>query len=103
MQEINTPENRQLLINYLKAKLGEEKAWKFLSKNQDRLFTKHGVAWSLGKKNLEFFCLFFLSEIFSGAGKAPLAPIHYEIWAELQDIIINKSCNQQNYILNTPS
>ena len=99
MQEINTPENRQLLINYLKAELGEEKAWKFLSKNQDRLFTKHGVAWSLGKRNLEFFCMFFLSDIFSGAGKAPLAPIHYEIWAELQDIIINKSCNQQNYIL----
>lgn len=66
---------------------------------KDNLFNYHGLAWSLGKRSLEFFCMYFLQKIFSGDGKAPLAPIHYQMWQEVQDMILNKTHDKQNYIL----
>lgn len=53
----------------------------------------------MGKRSLEFFCLYFLQNIYSGDDKAPLAPIHYQMWQECQDIIINKTTDKQAYIL----
>ena len=67
--------------------------------NKEHLFDYHGLAWSLGKRSLEFFCLFYLRSIYSGEDKAELASIHIEMWQETQDIILNKTHDKQCYIL----
>jgi len=67
--------------------------------NKDNLFGKNGLAYSLGKRSLEFFCMYFLQGIYSGEDKAQLASIHYSMWKEVQDMILNKTHDKQCYIL----
>lgn len=43
--------------------------------------------------------MFFLRSIYSGEGTSPLADIHYTMWQETQDIILNKTHDKQAYIL----
>jgi len=78
---------------------GQDQAKQLLLQHQKNLFGRNGLAYSLGKRSLEFFCLYFLQNIYCGEDKAPLAPIHYEMWQECQDIIINKTTDKQEYIL----
>jgi hypothetical protein len=107
---INTPENRKLLAEHLieqtiKEKgISKDKAVEFvrylMKKKKDILFTYHGLAWELGSKNLKFFCLFFLSNIFiDGEDKAEIAPIHIELWSEIEAMILNKTHDKQLYVL----
>jgi hypothetical protein len=68
--------------------------------NKDNLFNYHGLAYALGARNLEFFSLYFLQPLFIGDDKAPIAPIHSDIWREIQNTILNKSLTQQlEYLL----
>ncbi len=99
LKDINTTENAQLLSKYLIQIYGNERAKQLLLDNRDDLFVYHGLAWSLGKRSLEFFCMYFLQSIYTGDGKAPLADIHYEMWNEVQDMILNRSHDKQCYIL----
>lgn len=68
---------------------------------QNKIFTYHGLAWQLGKECLPYFCEIFLHDLlfdYSG-GKVPLSKLHYEIWDELQNTLLNKSDTRHLYIL----
>lgn len=63
-------------------------------KHKDHLFDYGGLAYILGKKSLEFFCMYFLQDTFvpkPNNQARKLAPFHYEIWNTLEDMIINDS------------
>lgn len=104
----NTKENRQLLYKYLVKdyiRLGNDletaklKAKNSMKKHKSNLWGKNGLAYRLGKRNLEFFCLYFLQDTFLGEGCAEIAPIHKEIWQDIETIIQKQNIEQQGYIL----
>ncbi|WP_139692535.1 hypothetical protein [Sporolactobacillus terrae] len=99
---INTKANRQLLFRYLSKQYGSDKAKYLMIKHKDNLFSYGGIAYILGKKSLEFFCLYFLQDTFvprpdNQARK--LAPVHYEIWNTLEDMMIQDSFDKLELIL----
>lgn len=96
---ISTIENTQLLSKYLIRYYGEDQSKQLLLSNKNNLFGNHGLAWSLGKRSLEFFCMYFLQNIYTGDDKAALAEIHYKMWDEVQNMILNKTHDKQAYIL----
>ncbi len=96
---INTDKNIKLLFKYLKKHYSKDKATQLMLDNGENLFTLHGLAWSLGKMDLEFFCMYFLQNIYTGDDKAALAEIHYEMWQEVQNMILKKTHDKQCYIL----
>jgi len=71
---IDSIENKQLLYKYLQKYLTEEKqiseqqakqkALDLIKKNKNNLFDYGGLAWWLGQKSLEYFCLMWLQDIF---------------------------------------
>lgn len=111
IEKLNTPENRKLLYTYLIQQVIKEKglpkdkaqlfAQHLMKKQKDNLFIYHGLAWELGSKNLEFFCMFFLKDIFNNPdeGTAEIAPIHKEIWKDIEEIILDNKYSKQGYIL----
>jgi len=85
-------QNRQLLFIHLKKQYGSDKSKELMLKYKDTLFTHRGLAWSLGKRSLEYFCLYFLQDTFlpkpdNAARK--LAPIHYELWKHAEDMFLH--------------
>ncbi len=51
----------------------------------------NGLAASLGKRNIEFFCLYYLQDTFvpkPDNTARSLAPVHHEIWNELENMFI---------------
>jgi hypothetical protein len=91
---INTKENRQLLYTYLSKLYGSDKAKQLIRKHKDNLFGKNGLSYSLGKRSFEFFCLYYLQDVFIPKldnEAAELAPFHYEIWNELENMYFNNS------------
>lgn len=109
LELIDTKRNRDLLREYLykdyrKRGLSKDDArnkTKYLmNKYQSNLFGKEGLAWSLGKRSLTFFNLYFLQDVFVNDDDcAPLAPIHYQIWDDIENMILRNSHNKQGYIL----
>ena len=102
--------NEWLLYHYLKKSyvdkglseiLAEESA-KQEFKNSKNLFGFHGLAWELGKISLEFFCLYFLQDIYlvkEDNAAAPLAEVHRELWKDIQDSIIGNGPEQLGRVL----
>lgn len=90
---------KTIILKYLVKFYGEEVAVEIFKNNQDNLFKKHGLAWSLGKDSLQFFCEYYLHDIYFSERCKPLAPVHYEMWDCFQDMIINKSHEKQCYLL----
>jgi hypothetical protein len=95
--------NRQLLYKYLKKlyPLGT-KARDLMMQHKDNLFGFHGLAWSVGKRSLEFFCMYFLQEVFlvkEDNAAAPIAEVHKELWADIEDSIISDGPDQIGRIL----
>jgi hypothetical protein len=91
---INTQENRKLLYKYLTKFYGSEKAKKLMKKYKDNLFGEKGLSYSMGKRSFEFFCLYYLQDVFTPKPDneaAELAPFHYEIWEELEDMYFKNS------------
>ncbi|GCD10456.1 hypothetical protein [Clostridium tagluense] len=66
--------------------------------NESNIFEFKGLAWLVGKQDLEYFCLYFLSNIYCGEGKSPLSETHFQIWQEIQDMILKKDYTQRNYV-----
>ncbi|MDR3595117.1 hypothetical protein [Clostridium sp.] len=90
-------ENRRLLYTYLKKLYSAEKAKELMYKHKDHLFDYHGLAWSVGKRSLEFFCLYFLQDVFlpkENNTAAPIAEVHHELWADIQESIIGDGSDQ---------
>ncbi|MDC4240058.1 hypothetical protein NE398_07765 [Clostridium tertium] len=88
-----------LISQGIEPKEAKEKTATLIKNNRDNIFKFHGYAYDLGKKSLEFFCLYFLKNIYVGEDKADLAPIHIEIWNEIQDAILTKKYDKLEYLL----
>lgn len=99
MSEINTSEDRQLLYIYLKKLYGDKQAKKLMLDNKDNLFGFHGLAWATGKRSLEYFSLYFLSNVYLAEGNAEIAPVHYEMWEGINDMILKQTHDKQVDIL----
>lgn len=69
--------------------------------NESRIFEYHGLAYELGKVNFHFFCEFFLHNmLFDYSGdKVPLSEKHYEIWDELQNVMLNQKNTKSVYVM----
>ena len=84
-------QNRKILYQYLKKMFGPTKAPELMVKHKDHMFDFHGLAWSVGKRSIEFFCKYFLQDTFTpkpGNTARELAPMHYELWEEAEKLFI---------------
>ena len=94
--------NKWLLYHYLKAK-AEELTENRILENSKNLFGFHGLAWQLGQISLEFFCLYFLQDIYlpkEDNTAAPLAEVHHELWKDIQDSIIGDGPEQLGRVVS---
>lgn len=89
----------QLLYIALSKLYGYDTAKELMIKHKDNLFGYHGLAWATGKRDLEFFCLYFLDNVYLAEGNADIATIHFQMWNEINDIILDKTHDKQVYIL----
>ena len=104
--------NKWLLYHFLKKtftdvgmsdKDAEIKTEEMILQNSKNLFGFHGLAWSLGRENLEFFCLYFLQDIYlpkDDNAAAPLADVHEELWHDIQESIIGNGPEQLGRVLS---
>ncbi|MCJ7472539.1 MAG: hypothetical protein MUP02_07015, partial [Actinobacteria bacterium] len=95
-------QNRKLLYTHLKKIYGSKRAAELLHENKDNLFGLHGLAWSVGKRSLEYFCLYFLQDTFvakENNTSRNLAPVHLEIWNELQKMFVDDLYDKEEFIL----
>lgn len=102
MNEINTTENRQLLYIYLKKMYGDKQAKKLMLDNKDNLFGQGGLAYSLGKRSIPFFCLYYLQDTFrvkENNSARELDKMHYDIWNELEEMFVNDKWDKEEFIL----
>lgn len=79
-----------------------ELAENLIRDNKNNLFGFHGLAWSLGKRNLEYFCKYFLSDVFTPKANNTarnLAPLHLDIWKELQQMFVEDKWDMEEFIL----
>lgn len=111
--EFNSDEarNKWLLYHYLKKSytdigIPEDKAEELTDKriieNSKNLFGFHGLAWQLGQISLEFFCMYFLQDIYlpkEDNAAAPIAHVHEELWHDIQDSIIGTGPEQLGRVL----
>lgn len=109
---VNTVENRKLLYshltNYLKQNKGysleqsKEAAKQLMKKHELNLFGEQGLAVWLSSKSIEYFCLHFLSDVFvpkDNNTARNLGQVHYDIWNELQSLIVEDLYNMEEFIL----
>lgn len=102
MDIINTKENRALLFKYLTKLYDSDKAKELMKKHKSNLFGKNGLAYATGKRSIEYFCLHFLQDFFVPKDNnltRPLAPVHFEVWQELENIFIHNTHDKQEFIL----
>ncbi|ADL53225.1 hypothetical protein [Clostridium cellulovorans] len=103
--------NKWLLYHFLKKsytdtgiseKDAEDLTEKRILENSKNLFGFHGLAWKLGQISLEFFCLYFLQDIYlpkEDNAAAPLAAVHEELWHDIQESIIGNGPEQLGRVL----
>lgn len=111
--EFNSDEarNKWLLYHYLKKSYtdigipevkAEELTENRIMENSKNLFGFHGLAWQLGQISLEFFCMYFLQDIYlpkEDNAAAPIAHVHEELWHDIQDSIIGTGPEQLGRVL----
>ncbi|NFG25984.1 hypothetical protein FC777_02365 [Clostridium botulinum] len=90
---------KYLKDNNYNHELALKRTKELIQKNESNLFDYKGYAYALGKESLEFFCMYFLHNIYVGEDKADLATIHKEIWQELQDAILTNNYDKLEYLL----
>lgn len=101
--------NRYLLYKYLTIEFEKQSAEnpsrsaeQMILNNSTNLFGKNSLAVWLGERNFEFFCLYFLQDTFvpkPDNKNRELAPVHLEIWQELQDMFIEDKWDKEEFIL----
>lgn len=91
----------EITLAHLIQMFGEDEALEIFAEHKADMFNYHGFAWHLGKQSLPYFCEIFLHDLlFDYSGdKIPLSNLHYEIWAELQDTMLNKNNTRHVYVL----
>lgn len=103
--------NKWLLYHYLKKSYtdvgipevkAEELTDNKIIENSKNLFGFHGLAYQLGQISLEFFCLYFLQDIYlpkEDNAAAPMADVHRELWSDIQESIIGDGPEQLGRVL----
>jgi hypothetical protein len=104
--------NKWLLYHYLKKSytdlnIPEDKAEELtdnrIIENSKNLFGYHGLAWQLGQISLEFFCLYFLQDIYlpkEDNAAAPMAEVHHEMWRDIQESVIGTGPEQLGRVVS---
>ncbi|MCB2308835.1 hypothetical protein LGL08_20505 [Clostridium estertheticum] len=75
----------------------KDKSAGLMQKYNENLFGFHGLAWYLGQRDLEFFCMYFLQDIFrvkEDNDAAPIADVHRQIWKDIQESVIGDGNSQ---------
>ena len=88
-----------LLQKYLTIMYGKEKANLLILNQQDNLLY---LAKDLGKKSIGFFAEYFLTNKFVASSEnilKPLGKVHYEIFDDLNKLLIEDKYDQQEFIL----
>ena len=110
--ESDESRNKWLLYHFLKKsytdigideKKAEELTDSRMLENSKNWFGFHGLAWQLGAIDLEFFCLYFLQDIYlpkEDNAAAPLADVHEELWHDIQESIIGNGPEQLGRVLS---
>ena len=101
--------NRYLLYKYLtiefkkqSAKNPSRSAEQMILNNSTNLFGHNSIAVWLGERNFEFYCLYYLQDAFVAKPdnkNRELAPVHLEIWQELQQMFIEDKWDKEEFIL----
>lgn len=107
----NNEFNRYLLYKYLNQEYiksgatfeeADKATQELILKHKDNLFNKNGLAVMLGERNFEFFCTYFLQDTFipkEDNTARNLAPVHLEIWNELQQMFVEDKWDKEEFIL----
>lgn len=85
-------ENIKLLTKYLIKLYGKDIGTALLARYKEHLFDYHGLAWMIGRRSIEFFCIYFLQDTFlpkPNNAVRELAPVHYEMWREAEKMLID--------------
>ena len=88
-----------LLKKYLTKHYGENSAKKLIVAYQNDLLT---IAKQLGEKSIAFFAEYFLTNKFVASNEnilKPLGKVHYEIFDELDKLLIEDAYDEQEFIL----
>lgn len=90
----------QFTAQYCRVLYGDEAGDYLFNRYRDHLFDYHGLAWTLGKKSFRYFCSVFLYNLlFDYSGdNIPLSKKHYQIWDELQDVMLNRNNTRNCYV-----
>lgn len=90
--------NTYILNKYLTKYYGQDKAIETIKNNANKL---DRIAYALGKKDLSFFCLYYLQDIFvvKDTNEArQLSDSHYEMWDILNKTFIEDEIDKLNII-----
>lgn len=104
-------QNRYLLYKYTTKQLiysgfnqsdAETTAQEMMLSHADNLFGINSLASQLGEYSIEFFCLYYLQDTFlpkpNNAARI-LAPVHYKIWEQLEDIFLKDTTDKLELIM----
>jgi hypothetical protein len=81
----------QFLVSGASSKEAETSTEGLILKHSNNLFGFEGLAHSIGALSIPFFCKYFLQDTFMpkpGNTARELAPVHIEIWEELDKMFI---------------
>ena len=100
MNNLSIETATQFTAQYCRVLFGESEGDYLFNRYKDHLFDYHGLAWNLGKKSFRYFCSLFLYDLlFDYSGdNIPLSKKHYQIWDELQDVMINRNNTRNCYV-----
>lgn len=88
-----------ILRRYLTKYFGLKKALVMIDNNKKNI---DALAKSLGRKDIAFFCIYFLRELFipSDNNKSrPLAQVHYDVLEELNKMFVKDKLDREEFIL----
>lgn len=94
----NDQYNVYILNKYLSKHYNEEIAESTIRNNTDRL---DSIARSLGERDISFFCLYYLRDIFvvqDGNEARELSPTHYEMWDILNSVFVDDKIDKLNIV-----
>ncbi len=79
----------------------EKKAIALIKKYKNNLWGEKGLAWALGEKDFEFFCLYYLQDTFvpkENNAARTLSESHFELWETVEDMFIDDAFDKLELI-----
>jgi predicted phage terminase large subunit-like protein len=93
---------KQLISTGLNLKQAEKQAQEMIISHSNNLFGNNSLAVQLAQVNFEFFCVYYLQDTFipkDNNTARNLAPVHLQIWKELQKMFIEDKYDNEEFIL----